>query len=118
MCGLADAMPIEVTQFGWDYNLKRLQNLPELEGSQAKLRRTKDGEPYVTDNSNYIIDCYFENSFIKDAQKAADVLSQMVGVVEHGLFLNMVNVVIIAGSNGVEVKEKQDLLAEQGMGQA
>ena len=40
MRGLADAMPIEVTQFGWDYNLKRLQNLPELEGSINAVART------------------------------------------------------------------------------
>ena len=52
-------MPIEIVQFCWEYNLQKLQNLPELEGSVAKLRKTGD-KPYVTDNSNYIVDLYFE----------------------------------------------------------
>ena len=52
-------MPIEIVQFCWEYNLQKLQNLPELAGSTAKLRKTGD-KPYVTDNSNYIVDLYFE----------------------------------------------------------
>lgn len=97
-------MPVEIVQFCWDYNLERLQTLPELDGSVAKLRMNGD-KPYVTDNSNYIVDLYFEKP-IKDAPAAAKAISQLCGVVEHGLFLNMVNVVVIAGSNGVEVKER------------
>ena len=100
----ADDMPVEVVQFCWDYNLDRLQTLPELEGSVAKLRMNGD-KPYVTDNSNYIVDLYFEKP-IKDAPAAAKAISALCGVVEHGLFLDMVNVVIIAGKNGVEVKER------------
>ncbi|KAK9811001.1 hypothetical protein WJX73_005160 [Symbiochloris irregularis] len=102
--GSKDAMPVEVVQFCWDYNLERLQHLPELEGSVAKLRMAGD-KPYVTDNSNYIVDLYFETP-IKDAPAAAKAISELCGVVEHGLFLDMVDVVVIAGKNGVEVKER------------
>ncbi len=101
---LADAMPVEIVQFCWKYNLTRLQNLPELAGGKAKLRMDGD-KPYVTDNSNYIVDLYFEEP-IKDAHAAAKAMSSLTGVVDHGLFLDMVDVCIVARSDGIEVQEK------------
>merc|ERR1711916_283565 len=71
---------------------------------QAKLRMDGDA-PYVTDNSNYIVDLYFEEP-IKDSYAAAKAISALEGVVDHGLFLDMVTTCIIAGSDGVIVKEK------------
>lgn len=99
------AMPVEVVKFCWKYNLDRLKNLPEVKGCEAKLRMDGD-KPYVTDNDNYIIDLYFENEPIKDANAAAAAIAALEGVVEHGLFMNMVDVCIIAGKNGVEVVER------------
>lgn len=98
------AMPVEIVQFCHKYTLQRLQNLPEVAGCEAKLRMDGD-KPYVTDNSNYIVDLYFETP-IKDAQAASSAILALEGVVDHGLFLDMVDVCIIAGSNGVEVKER------------
>ena len=43
---------------------------------------------------------------LKDAYAAAKAISKLEGVVEHGLFLDMAQVVIIAGANGIEVKTK------------
>lgn len=103
--GSGDAMPVEIVQFCWEYNLKRLQDLPEVAGCTAKLRETKDGSPYVTDNSNYIVDLYFKEP-IQDAKAAASAIAALEGVVDHGLFLNMVDVCVIAASGGVEVREK------------
>ena len=100
-------MPIEIVQFCWEYNLQKLQSLPELAGSTAKLRMTGD-KPYVTDNSNYIVDLYFEQP-MKDPFAAAEAISKCCGVVEHGLFLNMVDVCIVAGSSGIDVKEKNPI---------
>lgn len=73
----ADAMPVEIVQFCWKYNLERLQNLPELAGCKAKLRMNGE-KPYVTDNSNYIVDLYFEEP-IKDAHAAAKAMSALTG---------------------------------------
>ncbi|QDZ18560.1 ribose 5-phosphate isomerase A [Chloropicon primus] len=98
------AMPVEIVQFCWKYNLERLKNLPEVAGCEAKLRMEGDS-PYVTDNSNYIVDLYFDNP-IKDSYAAAKAISDLEGVVDHGLFLDMVTTCIIAGSDGVVVKEK------------
>jgi ribose 5-phosphate isomerase A len=98
------AMPVEVVQFCWKYNLVRLQELFKGEGVEAKLRMEGD-KPYVTDNSNYIVDLYFKTP-IKDALAAGKEISAFEGVVEHGLFLDMASSVIIAGSDGVSVKTK------------
>ncbi|KAJ9180119.1 hypothetical protein P3X46_008401 [Hevea brasiliensis] len=99
------AMPVEVVQFCWKYNLVRLKELFNEGGVEAKLRLNEAGKPYVTDNSNYIVDLYFENP-IQDAYAAGKEISAFEGVVEHGLFLDMATAVIIAGKSGVEVKAK------------
>ncbi|KAJ8466857.1 hypothetical protein OPV22_029409 [Ensete ventricosum] len=99
------AMPVEVVQFCWKYNQIRLQELFKEEVCEAKLRLDGNGKPYVTDNSNYIIDLYFKTP-IKDATAAGKEISSLEGVVEHGLFLDMATAVIIAGKDGVTVTEK------------
>ena len=70
-------MPVEIVQFCWKYNLDRLQSLPELEGCEAKLRMAGD-KPYVTDNSNYIVDLYFQTP-IKDSKAAAAAMAGLTG---------------------------------------
>ncbi|KAI3915368.1 hypothetical protein MKX01_035627 [Papaver californicum] len=100
------AMPVEVVQFCWKYNLIKLQELFKEEGCEAKLRIDgRDGKPYVTDNSNYIVDLYFKTP-IRDGLAAGKEISSFQGVVEHGLFLDMATAVIIAGKEGVSVKSK------------
>ena len=44
---------------------------------------------------------------IKDGHAASKAILALEGVVDHGLFLDMVDVCIIAGSNGVEVQERK-----------
>ncbi|CAI0432620.1 unnamed protein product [Linum tenue] len=92
------AMPVK-------YNLVRLKELFNEEGVEAKLRLNDDGKPYVTDNSNYIVDLYFQTP-IRDGYAAGKEILSFEGVVEHGLFLDMATAVIIAGTSGVEVKTK------------
>uniref|UniRef100_A0A383VTM0 ribose-5-phosphate isomerase n=1 Tax=Tetradesmus obliquus TaxID=3088 RepID=A0A383VTM0_TETOB len=99
------AMPVEIVQFCHKYTLNRLAALPEVAGCQAKLRMEGD-KPYVTDNSNYIVDLYFETP-IKDSAAASKAILALEGVVDHGLFLDMVDVCIIAGKDGVEVQERK-----------
>ena len=104
------AMPVEIVQFCHEYTLRKLEALPEVAGCVAKLRMNGD-EIYVTDNSNYIVDLYFENEPIKDSYAAARAIEGICGVVEHGLFMDMVDVCIIAGANGVRVERLSHLLA-------
>jgi ribose 5-phosphate isomerase A len=58
----------------------------------------------ITDNGNYIVDLHFKEA-IKDAPKMAEELKNVCGVVDHGLFCGMTTAVIIAGSDGISVKE-------------
>ncbi|KAH0944158.1 hypothetical protein HID58_003795 [Brassica napus] len=101
------AMPVEVVQFCWKFNLVRLRDLFKEFGCDAKLRVGEGGEAYVTDNSNYIIDLYFKEP-LKDGFAAGREIGKLEGVVEHGLFLGMATSVIIAGKNGVEVMNNVD----------
>jgi ribose 5-phosphate isomerase A len=65
------------------------------------MRRGADGKPYLSDENNYILDCRFGQ--IPDANGLARRLSDMPGVVEHGLFIGMASVVLVA--NGSEIVE-------------
>ena len=58
----------------------------------------------VTDNGNYIVDLHFEEP-IKDAVAMANEIKSTVGVVDHGLFCGLTTAVIIAGADGITVKE-------------
>lgn len=71
---------------------------------EAKLRLNEDRKPYVTDNSNYIVELHFKTQ-IKDACCRKEI-SLLEGVVEHGLFLDMATAVIISSKTGVDVKVK------------
>lgn len=99
------AMPVEIVQFCHKYTLQRIAALPAVAGCEAKLRM-EGGKPYVTDNSNYIVDLYFTTP-LKDAAAAAKQIIDLDGVVDHGLFLDMVDVCITAAKTGVEVKERK-----------
>ena len=99
-------MPVEIAQFCWQFNLRRLQALPEVAGCTAKLRmKGSSKDPYVTDNGNYIVDLYFDTP-IKDARAAGAAIAGLTGVVEHGLFLDMADVVIVAAADGVRSMTK------------
>lgn len=99
------AMPVEIVQFCHKYTLQRLAKLPEIAGAEAKLRMNGD-KPYVTDNSNFIVDLYFQTPIV-DSAAAAAAINALEGVVDHGLFLDMVDVCIIAGATGVTVQERK-----------
>ena len=90
-------LPVEVIKFAQAVVSKKIEAL----GAKVGLRRGADGTPYLTDENNYILDCRFGQ--IPDADGLARQLSDMPGVVEHGLFINMASIVLIA--NGSEIVE-------------
>jgi ribose 5-phosphate isomerase A len=63
-------------------------------------RADASGKPYVTDEGHHILDCHFGK--IPDPAKLACTLSETPGVVEHGLFVGMANVVLMAKTGAVE----------------
>jgi len=95
--GTRFAVPVEVVPFGWQAAERKLQRL----GAHTALRNGPDDKPFVTDGGNFIVDCSF--SPIEAPHALDDQLNRVVGVVEHGLFLNMTSQAIIAGRDGVQV---------------
>lgn len=88
-------IPVEVVPFGWPATQAKLQAL----GCTPALRVGATGEVFVTDGGNYIIDCAFGP--VHDPEKLDRDLNNVIGLVEHGLFLGMVTSVVVAGSNGI-----------------
>ena len=89
-------LPVEVIQIALPLVQPRLTDL----GMHPKLRQNKDGSgAYVTDEGNYILDCSCGS--IPEPESIAAELKSIVGVVEHGLFLGMASLALVAGEDGV-----------------
>ena len=95
------AVPLEVVPFGWQVAAKRLRAL----GALPAIRLTADKSPFITDGGHYILDCAFGPIAAPD--KLEQQLSEIVGVVEDGLFLGMTSMVIVGDETGVRIIEKQ-----------
>lgn len=94
-------LPVEVVQFGSEY----LYASFEEKGYKPAFRVNEDGEKFVTDSGNYIIDLHLGE--IKNPKDLAVELKSEVGVVEHGLFIDIVDLVIVGSDSGeVTIKEK------------
>jgi ribose 5-phosphate isomerase A len=92
-------LPVEVIRFSQALVAKRIAAL----GANVQLRVDDSGKPFVTDENNHILDCRFGE--IPDADALARQLSDMPGVVEHGLFIGMASVALFArGSEIIELK--------------
>ena len=88
-------LPVEVVRFGWRDTRRRLSHLlPD-----AELRSTEDGsEPYITDEGHYLLDARIPPG--TEPAALADNLLRVPGVVEHGLFLDMADVVLLGRPDG------------------
>jgi len=95
-------LPLEIVQFEAQVHVRWLQTLD----CRAELWLQDNGQPYVTDNGNYLARCWFEGG-IQDAHGLAHRLARRPGIVEHGLFLDMVDQVIVAAESGVRVIERK-----------
>jgi ribose 5-phosphate isomerase A len=80
-------LPIEVVPFGYEMTVKHIKEL----GGSPKLRQ-KDGNTYLTDNGNYIIDSSFQE--IMRPRELEKNLNLIPGVVDNGLFVGMADRVI------------------------
>ena len=90
-------LPVEVIQLALPLVERRLAGL----GLNPTLRPARNGAgPWITDEGNAILDCHC--GVIADPQALALELKAIVGVVEHGLFLNMATLALVAGEKGVE----------------
>jgi ribose 5-phosphate isomerase A len=88
-------LPVEVIQMAAPLVAHHLEQM----GIRSALRRTAEGALFVTDEGNYILDCVC--GVIEDPEKLAASIRKIVGVVEHGLFLNMAERALIADGSVV-----------------
>ncbi|HEX7314460.1 MAG TPA: ribose-5-phosphate isomerase RpiA [Pyrinomonadaceae bacterium] len=95
-------LPVEVVRFGWELTARRVARVVNVEPA---LRLNTDGEPFVTDNGNFIIDCRCGE--IPDPVRTERELKSLVGVVESGLFVNMADSAVLADDESVEVVENR-----------
>ena len=92
-------LPVEVVPFG----SQQVYRLFEEKGHQPAFRKTENDSLYETDGGHYIIDLHLEK--IEDPQKIGHWLDTLTGVVEHGLFLDTVDIVLIGTEKGIEILE-------------
>ena len=95
-------VPIEVIKMAFEVEIQFLKSI----GAEVKPRIDSNGSLFVTDEDNYIVDANF--GIIKNPKKLARKLERRAGIVEHGIFVNMADFVIVAGKSGIEVLEKHD----------
>jgi ribose 5-phosphate isomerase A len=93
--GVRAPLPVEVIPFGLPLCERRLAAL----GCVPILRRADDGDSVRTDEGNVILDCRFGP--IDDASALAAAVRAIPGVVDHGLFLGMAALALVAGPSGV-----------------
>lgn len=93
--GTKFALPVEIVRFGWQATAERVKAVgctPVLRGGDT---------PFITDEQHYILDCQFGP--MENPALIASQLKAIPGVVEHGLFIGMTQVAIVATDTGIEV---------------
>jgi ribose 5-phosphate isomerase A len=89
-------LPVEVIGFAEPLIAKKISEV----GARVVRRQDSSGKPYLTDEGHHILDCHF--SQIPDPPALARKLSDMPGIVEHGLFIGLASVVLMAKAGAVE----------------
>lgn len=90
-------LPVEVIPFG----SQQVFNKMAKEGLNPEFRMTADGQHVLTDSKNYVIDLHLNQ--VQHPHLLASWLSEQVGVVEHGLFLHIVDQVVVGAPDGVKI---------------
>lgn len=92
-------LPVEVVQYGAENLFRHFEKK-----GYSPAYREKNGQRFVTDQGNFIID--LDLKVIPDAEALAEELDRTVGVVDHGLFLGMVSKVIVGTPEGPKIISK------------
>lgn len=94
-------LPVEVVQLGSEHLFRKF----EEKGYKPSFRMNEDNTLYETDAGNYIIDLNLEK--IENPVEFAEELKSHVGVVEHGLFIDICDMVIVSNGDGeVKISER------------
>lgn len=99
-------LPVEVVPFGVKataWKIERALRICKLEGKLAL--RMKDGKPFRTDGGHVIIDVALGK--IPEPERLSNLLNITPGVVDHGLFIGICGIILVAGKDGVKTLRKQ-----------
>jgi ribose 5-phosphate isomerase A len=98
-------LPVEVVPFGLAATRRTIEAAARAAGcpGPVALRTDKAGHAFVTDGGHFILDASLGS--IRDPGALATRLAAIPGVVEHGLFIGLVRIAIIAGPAGVRIVE-------------
>ncbi len=99
-------LPVEILPFGARATILKMRRAIEKLGMGGELvvREKSAGEPFVTDNGGFIVDCHLGH--IKQPEKLAGKLRRIPGVVEQGLFVGIASVALVATDEGVRTLER------------
>lgn len=99
-------LPIEVIPFGLGATRRAIETVFAENGvsGQMDIRKAKDGHAFVTDGGHWIIDAHLGR--ISDSPRLAVSLNSIPGVVEHGLFIGLARMAVLAGPQGIRVIER------------
>ena len=93
-------LPVEVVPFASEFVRTHLADL----GASVTLRSV-GGEPFITDQSNHILDAAFGKAL--RPIEIAGAIDAIPGVMEHGLFLSEIDTVVIGRGETVEVRRRE-----------
>ncbi len=99
-------LPVEVIRFGLAATHRLVAATAAEAGCQGDitLREDKSGKPFLTDEGHLILDCAFGR--IPEPEVLAFALNRVPGVVEHGPFLGVADLAIVATSGGLKLLER------------
>jgi ribose 5-phosphate isomerase A len=103
--GTRSPLPVEIVPFEAEIHIRWLNTL----GLRAELWLNDDNGPVTTDNGNYLALCYFTHlnpAGIQDPSRLSAQIKSHTGIVEHGLFLDMASLVVVAQSSGIRILER------------
>ena len=89
-------LPVEVVRFAEPVSARLLRDL----GWEPEQRQ-RDGDPWITDEGNHILDC--RRADWSDPERLEAEVAAVPGVVGHGMFLGFASVAYVATSDGVRV---------------
>ena len=92
---------MEILPFGYRATFAHIESL----GYAPVLRKTAEGNAFVTDNGNYICDIHFSD-VLQTPEKEQERLEQVPGILETGFFFHLAKKVIVGYDDGhAEIKE-------------
>jgi ribose 5-phosphate isomerase A len=103
-------LPVEVIPFGLAATRRAMATAFAKSGVSGQMVMRKgpgdqEGHFFVTDGGHWIVDVHLGQ--IPDAPRLSGLLNAIPGVVEHGLFIGLASMAILAGAQGIRVVERR-----------